>query len=141
LLREKRRNMIPKLTLRERWMYRRKKFDKLHQLMRRTEEGTTRFNELCVQDANLRSWQGQLQPKIAATIFSSPKLSAEMKKVLKSQGRGKLFDLYKILHKKGFVTIDQAAAAFGITTEEMKTTIDVHPELFKELHISDSRRS
>ena len=125
-----------KFTLREQWLYRRKKFEKLQQLMSRTEKGTIRFNDLCVLDASLRAWQGQLQPKIAATIFSDPKLSAGMKEALERKGKGKLFDFYKSLHEKGFVTVEEAAAAFGMTREEMKASIAAHPELFTELHIS-----
>jgi len=127
---------MPKLTLRERWLYGRKKFDKLHRLMSQTKEGAARFNELCVQDARLHAWQGQLQPKMAAEIFSNPKLRAGFKKAMKAQGRGKLFDLYKSLHKKGFVTIEEAAAAFGMKTEEMRDAIAAYPALFKEFHIS-----
>ncbi len=127
---------MQKLTFRERWLYRRKKFDKLHQLMNQTKEGAARFNELCVQDVRLHDWQSQHQPKMAAEIFSNPKLSAGMKKALEAQGRGKLFDLYKSLHEKGFVTIEEAAAAFGMKTDEMRDAVAACPALFKEFHIS-----
>lgn len=128
---------MPKLTLRERWFYRQKKFDKLHQLMLRTKEGAARFNELRVQDASVQAWLGQLQRNTAAAIFSNPKLKAAMKKSLGHQDRGKLMNFYESLYKKGSVTVEDAAAAFGMTTEEMKAAIAAHPGLIKELQIGD----
>ncbi len=125
-----------KLTLRERLLYKRKKYDALSKLMRRTKEGAARFNQLCIQDAGLQVWIGRTHLTVAAAIFRNPKLKAAMKETAEREGMGKLFDLHKTLDEKGFVTIEEAAAAFGITTDEMKATITAHPAIFKEWHIS-----
>lgn len=127
---------MPKLSLREKWLYRRKKYDALSKLMKQTEDGATRFNELCAQDASLQTWLGQASLTMAAMIGDDPKRRARMRKVFKRKEQGKLFELYKTLGEKGFVTVEEAAAAFGMTPEEMKATIAAKPEFFKEWHIS-----
>lgn len=58
-----------------------------------------------------------------------------MKEALESQGKDKLFDLYKAHHEKGFVTVEESAAAFDMTIEEMKQAKVEHPELFDEWNI------
>lgn len=128
--------MMLKLTLHEKWLYRRKKYDALSKLMRSTKDGVARFDELCSQDASLQTWLGQASLMMAAMIGPDSQRSARMREVFKREGQGKLFDLHKTLAKKGFVTVEEAAAVFGITTEEMKATIAAYPALFKAWHIS-----
>ncbi len=127
--------MIPKLTLREKWLYRRKKYDALSKLMKQAEGGAARFNKLCTQDASLQTWLGRTRLMMSAAI-RNPKFSAALKEKVKRDGQGKLFDLYKSLDDKGFVTTEEAAAAFGMTVEEMKATVAAYPAMFKEWHIS-----
>ena len=127
---------MSKLTLREKWLYRRKKYDALSKLMKQTEDGAARFNELCSKDASLQAWLGQVSLMMAAMISHDPKHRVGMREISKQEGQDKLFDLYKTLGEKGFVTVEEAAAAFGMTADEMKATIAARPALFKAWHIS-----
>lgn len=127
-----------KLTLRERLLYKLKKYSQLHRLMFRTKEGAARFNALCFQDRTLRAWQGSIQQSaIVDKIFSNsdPERIAKIRKLFEQKGLKKLFELYESHNKHGAVSIEDAAIAFGMTTGEMKSALVTNPELFGWLHI------
>lgn len=124
--------MMPKLKLRERWLYRRKNYDKLAKLMRRSQEGADRFIELCCQDDCLQVWLiGSTIAGMSAMMEKGHRHKAALKETFESHGLGKFYTLHESIQEKSAVTIEQVAAAFGLSAEDMRTMIAANPALLK----------
>ncbi len=122
---------MKKLTVRAKWLYMTRQFDKLQDLTMRTKEGRQLFSGLCKTDPMLRAWHTAKIGNICDQAFNDPKKEAAGRQIFEAWGIPHLFDLYKAQHDKGFVTLDEAAKAIGVDVESMQEALRIEPDLFK----------
>jgi hypothetical protein len=121
---------MKKLTIRAKWLYKTKQFDKFHDLLMRTKEGRDFFNELCKADTVLRAWYTAFLEGIWDKAIDDPKKEAAARETFYSHGIGHMFDLYKVQRKKGFVTVNEVAKAIGVDAEDVQEALRIEPVLF-----------
>jgi hypothetical protein len=122
---------MKKLTVRAKWLYMTRQFDKLQDLTMRTKEGRDLFSGLCKTDPMLRAWHTAKIGNICEQAFNDPEKEDAGRQIFKTWGIPHLFDLYKAQHKKGFVTVDEAAKAIGVGAGAVREALRVEPDLFK----------
>ncbi len=124
--------LMPKLSVRERLLYKLKKYSHLRSAMHQTADGAARFNRLVEHDVNLQAWLSAEQHSIAQEIIRNTQFYYFMKQ----RSSASIFEMYEHLGRNGFVTLEQAATAFNVPRNEMRERIKEYPALFVGFNIT-----